>query len=184
MDISEIAVSMGGRSLAVRVGGPPGGPAVVLLPATEDDGSLDEVCRRLHESGLRTYLVPTVTDLTSSDVRGLPEALGVGWAQLVGEGEGAELAWRAAAEGFGRFSCLVVAGAPHPAVLGDAACRPVELDTTILVGADEASRANAEASRFFVRGEFRVVPLAVTGAVSAESPAALAGEVALRSSTW
>jgi pimeloyl-ACP methyl ester carboxylesterase len=105
---------------------------------------------------------------------------------LVGNGDGADVAWQLAARTFGRFVSLIVVNRGHPAIPdGNGAvrapdCPPVELPTTVVVG-DPVHREAAELSGRRVYSDFRVVGMD-DGIVAAGSQ--LATEIVLRTSTW
>jgi pimeloyl-ACP methyl ester carboxylesterase len=149
--------------------GPEKGSVVVLLCAAQRAlTAYEAVCERLHTASLRTIVVS--------------------WGVLVGDRDGAELAWELAATRLDRFTGLVVIDRGHPrvadpaGVVRDDHCPPVEINTTALVS-NSAAHAVARASQRFVYGDYRVVEL--LGRRNAhESTAQLAAEIVLRTSTW
>src|ERR1700744_2870050 len=157
--------------------GPEKGSVVVLLCAAERAlTAYEAVCERLHTASLRTIVV------------GILDVLDVSWGVLVGDRDGAELAWELAATRLDRFTGLVVIDRGHPrvadlaGVIRDDHCPPVEINTTALVGNSPAHDV-ARASQRFVYGDYRVVEL--LGRRNAqESTAQLAAEIVLRTSTW
>lgn len=140
-------VTVGGLTFDVRIGGPETGPWVLLLHGFPVNGSCyDDVLPRLHESGLRTLVIdqrgyspgarpPGVDDyrLTHlvSDVIGVLDALGIGYAILVGHDWGGIVAWHLAGKYPDRFTGLVVASTGHPSAMRDA-----------LVGSDQRERSS------------------------------------------
>ncbi|MDV7352413.1 alpha/beta hydrolase [Rhodococcus oxybenzonivorans] len=188
MELTHVAVGDG--DCTVRLDGPASRHAVLLLPGAGDAPDVyDDVCARLHNSDLRTIVPESIEGLDDSSVMGLLDELKVGWVNLVGSREGAELAWTLAARQFGRFASLVVADRGHPAAPDDkglvreAGCPPVELPTTVMVGSP-TRRAEADASGRFVYSDFRVVDLDGVTNVPASAAAALATEIVLRTSPW
>ncbi|WP_405491815.1 alpha/beta fold hydrolase [Nocardia sp. NBC_00511] len=182
-------ITVGDREWAVRLGGPESRHHVLLLPDAGDPADVyDQVCERLQTSDLRTIVIESIDGLDSATVFAILDQLKVGWANLVGSGVGADLAWELAARGFGRFMSLIVAGGGHPAAAGadgsvrDSACPPVEIPTTLLA-TKAFPRELAEGSSRFVYGEFRLVPMDVTN-VPADAGHELATEVVLRTSFW
>ncbi|MCU1640091.1 MAG: hypothetical protein JWN03_366 [Nocardia sp.] len=182
-------ITVGDRVWAVRVGGTESRHHVLLLPDAGDPADVyDGVCERLQTSDLRTIVIEPADGLDSAAVFGILDELKVPWANLVGSGTGADLAWQLAARGFGRFMSLIAAGSGHPAAPGadgaiaDATCPPVEIPTTLLA-TKRLPRPAAEASGRYVYGEFRLVPVDVTD-VAAEASHELATEIVLRTSFW
>ena len=188
MELTHVAVGNG--NCTVRIDGPESKHTVLLLPGAGDGPDVyDGVCERLHNSDLRTIVPEDITGLDETAVMGLLDELKVGWVNLVGSREGAELALSLAARQFGRFASLVVADRGHPAA-PDAAgavrgsdCPAVELPTTVMVG-DPDRRAEADASGRFVYSDFRVVQLDGVSNVPAAAAAELATEIVLRTSPW
>src|SRR6202012_2615007 len=85
--------------------GPEKGSVVVLLCAAERAlTAYEAVCERLHTASLRTIVV------------GILDVLDVSWGVLVGDRDGAELAWELAATRLDRFTGLVVIDRGHPRV--------------------------------------------------------------------
>src|SRR5690606_6704656 len=188
-DMESRRITLGERTVTVRVDGPHTRHTVLLLPDAGDPAdAYDEVVARLTTSDLRTLAVESVEGRTPADVPALLDELGVPYAHVAGRGAGAELAWRTCAGPFGRYISMVVADRPHPAVPGpggapaDPDCRPLELPVTVLVtkGLD---RAAAEASGRHVYGEFRLVEVEADD-VAAEAAHELATEIVLRTSLW
>ncbi|MEV6101943.1 alpha/beta hydrolase [Nocardia sp. NPDC051981] len=182
-------ITVGDREWAVRVGGPETRHHVLLLPDAGDPADIyDQVCARLQTSDLHTIAIESIDGLDATTVFAILDQLKVPWANLVGSGAGADLAWQLAARGFGRFMSLIVAGGGHPAAPGangavkDPSCPPVEIPTTLLA-TKRLPRPVAEASSRFVYGEFRLVPMDVAD-VAAEAGHELATEVVLRTSLW
>jgi pimeloyl-ACP methyl ester carboxylesterase len=169
--------------------GPEKGSVVVLLCAAQRAlPAYDAVCERLHTASLRTIAVASDPRLTPKSVVGILDALDISWGVLVGDREGAELAWELAATRLDRFTGLVVIDRGHPRIADDAGvvrdhdCPPVEINTTALVSGPHAQSV-ARASQQFVYGDYRVVDL--LGRRNAhESTAQLAAEIVLRTSTW
>ena len=177
-----------GFTVPVAVAGPEKGVVVVILGDEQRaPTAYDAVCERLHVASLRTVVVGLDPRLTPKSVVGILDALGIGWAVLVGDRAGAELAWELAATRLGRFIGLVVIDRGHPRVTDrdgmvlDEHCPPVEIGTTVLVSS-AAARAVARDSQRFVLAEYRVVDLGRRNVL--ESTAQLAAEVVLRASTW
>ncbi|MCH9666941.1 MAG: alpha/beta hydrolase [Actinomycetia bacterium] len=182
-------VTVDGVDVPVAVAGPDTGPVVVLLPAAHQGPSAyAALCERLHTASLRTVLIGPDSRLTAKNTVGILDELDVGWALLVGDRLGAELAWELAATRLDRFTGLVVIDRGHPrvadqaGVIRDENCPPVELNTTALVGTS-AARAVAKASQRFVYGDYRVVEL-LGRRDEADSTAQLAAEIVMRTSTW
>lgn len=181
--------TLDGFPIPVAVAGPENGVAVVLLAAEQRPlAAYDAVCERLHTASLRTIVIGNEPRLTATSVIGILDALRIGWAVLVGDRTGAELAWQLVATKVGRFVGLVAIDRGHPrladvdGVVRDADCPPVEVATTVLVSSP-AARAIAQESQRLVYAESRVVDL--PGRRSAqESTAQLATEIILRTSAW
>ncbi|MEV6768201.1 alpha/beta hydrolase [Nocardia sp. NPDC051030] len=182
-------ITVGDRIWTVRTGGPESRHHVLLLPDAGDPADVyDEVCTRLQTSDLHTIVIEPQDGLDTKTVLAILDELKVPWANLVGCGTGADLAWLLAARGFGRFMSLIAAGGGHPAAPGadgtiaDATCPPVEIPTTLLA-TKRLPRTVAEASSRFVYGEFRLVPVDVAN-VAGEAGHELATEIVLRTSFW
>ncbi|MGV9410838.1 alpha/beta fold hydrolase [Nocardia sp. NPDC003693] len=182
-------ITVGDREWGVRVGGNDSRHHVVLLPDVGDPADVyDGVCDRLQTSDLRTIVIEPAPGLDTATVFALLDELKVPWANLVGCGTGADLAWQLAARGFGRFMSLIAAGSGHPAAPGadgeiaDATCPPVEIPTTLLA-TKRLPAPVAEGSGRHVYGEFRLVPVDVAD-VAAEAGHELATEIVLRTSFW
>ncbi|AOW92399.1 hypothetical protein BFN03_05875 [Rhodococcus sp. WMMA185] len=188
MELTHVALAEG--NCTVRIDGPMSKHSVLLLPGAGDSaGVYDGVCERLHNSDLRTIVPEDITGLDEQSVMTLLDELRLGWVNLAGSREGAELAWSLAARQFGRFASLVVADRGHPAAPdseGDvrgSGCPPVELPTTVMVGSPDR-RSEAEASGRFVFSDFRVVELDGVTNIPEFAPAELATEIVLRTSPW
>src|SRR6201992_154423 len=143
--------------------GPEKGSVVVLLCAAERAlTAYEAVCERLHAASLRTIVVGPDPRLTPKSVVGILDVLDVSWGVLVGDRDGAELAWELAATRLDRFTGLVVIdrghprGAEHLGVRRDNDCPPVEINTTSLVS-NSAAHSVARASQRFVYGDYRIV---------------------------
>ncbi len=169
--------------------GPEKGSVVVLLCASQRTlPAYEAVCERLHTASLRTIAIGPDPRLTPKSVVGILDVLDVSWGVLVGDREGAEIAWELAATRLDRFTGLVVIDRGHPrvadhtGVIRDSDCPPVEINTTALVS-NSVAHSVAQASQRFVYGDYRVVEL--LGRRNAqESTAQLAAEIVLRTSTW
>jgi pimeloyl-ACP methyl ester carboxylesterase len=181
--------TLDGFSVHVAVAGPENGVVVVILGAEQRAvAAYDAICDRLHTASLRTVVIGADPRLTAKSVIGILDALGIGWAVVVGDRDGAELAWDLAATRLGRFAGLVVIDRGHPAVadadgvVHDDHCPPVEIGTTVLVSTPAARNAARDSQRL-VYADYRVVDLA--GRRNAqESTAQLATEIVLRTSAW
>jgi pimeloyl-ACP methyl ester carboxylesterase len=182
----SMMTTLDGFPVPVSVAGPENGVVVVILGAEQRaPAAYDAVCERLHTASLRTVVIGPDPRLTSKSVVGILDALGIGWAVVVGDRAGAEIAWDLAAS---RFVGLVVVDRGHPRVadldgtIRDKDCPPVEIATTVLVSSP-AGRAMARDSQRFVYADYRIVEL--LGRRNAqESTAQLAAEIVLRTSTW
>lgn len=182
-------MTVDGFPVPVSVTGPERGIHVVLLGAAHHaPNAYDPVCQRLHTAGVRTIVVGADPRLHPKAVVSVLDAVDVGWAILVGDRFGAEVAWELAAVRPDRFTGLVVIDRGHPAIpdaagmIADPDCPPVEINTTALV-TGAAARAVAKASQRRVYSDFRLVEF--TGRRNAaESTAQLAAEIVLRTSTW
>lgn len=182
-------MTVDGYPVPVGVAGPEHGPAVLLLGAAQQAvAAYDAVCERLHTASLRTVVIGDDARLTADSVLGMLDNVGVRWAVVVGDRDGAELAWALAATRLDRFTALVAIDRGHLAVpdqagvIRDGRCPPVEMNTTALVSTP-AARAVAVASQRYVYGDFRIVEMSGRRN-TAESTAQLAAEVVLRTSTW
>lgn len=181
--------TLDGFSVHVAVAGPEKGVVVVILGAEQRAvAAYDAICERLHTASLRTVVIGADPRLTAKSVIGILDALGIGWAVVVGDRDGAELAWELAATRLGRFAGLVAIDRGHPAVsdadgvVHDDHCPPVEIGTTVLVSTPAARNAARDSQRL-VYADYRVVDL--TGRRNAqESTAQLATEIVLRTSGW
>jgi len=181
--------TLDGFPVPVAVAGPEKGVVVVILCAEQRaPAAYDAVCERLHTASLRTVVIGPEPRLTAKSVVGILDALRIGWAVVVGDRTGGELAWELAATRLGRFVGLVAIDRGHPrvadlnGVVQDPDCPPVEVSTTVLVSSP-AARAIARDSQRFVYADYRMVDL--LGRRNAhESTAQLAAEIVLRTSTW
>ncbi len=178
-----------GISVSVEVAGPDNGSVVVLLAAAKQaPAAYAAVCERLHTASLKTVVVGPDPRLTAKAVIGVLDELDVRWALVVGDRQGAELAWELAATRIDRFIGLVVIDRGHPraadltGVIRDEQCAPVELNTTALVSTS-AARTVANASQRFVYGDYRIVEL-LGRRSTLDSTAQLAAEIVMRTSTW
>jgi hypothetical protein len=158
--------TLDGFPVPVAVTGPEKGVVVVILGAEQRaPAAYDAVCERLHTASLRTVVIGPDPRLTPKSVVGILDALGIGWAVVVGDRTGGELA-------------LV----DLDGVIRDEDCPLVEVATTVLVSSP-AARAIARDSQRFVYADYRMVDL--LGRRNAqESTAQLAAEIVLRTSTW
>ena len=181
--------TLDGIPIPVAVAGPDKGVVVVILAAEQRaPAAYDAVCERLHTAALRTVVIGPDPRLTGKSVIGILDSLGIGWAVVVGDRAGAELAWKLAATRLGRFVGLVAIDRGHPrvadldGVVRDEECPPVEVATTVLVSSP-AARSIARDSQRFVYADYRMVDL--LGRRNAqESTAQLAAEIVLRTSSW
>lgn len=181
--------TLDGIPIPVAVAGPDKGVVVVILGAERRaPAAYDAVCERLHTASLRTVVIGPDPRLTGKSVIGILDSLGIGWAVVVGDRAGAELAWKLVATRLGRFVGLVAIDRGHPrvadvdGVVRDQECPPVEVATTVLVSSP-AARAVARDSQRFVYADYRIVDL--LGRRNAqESTAQLAAEIVMRTSTW
>lgn len=181
--------TLDGIPIPVAVAGPDKGVVVVILGAEQRaPAAYDAVCERLHTASLRTVVIGPDPRLTGKSVIGILDSLGIGWAVVVGDRAGADLAWKLAATRLGRFVGLVAIDRGHPrvadvdGVVRDQECPPVEVATTVLVSSP-AARAIASDSQRFVYADYRIVDL--LGRRNAqESTAQLATEIVMRTSTW
>jgi pimeloyl-ACP methyl ester carboxylesterase len=181
--MERIRVGAGEAAFDVRLDGPESSHVVLLLPGAGDPADVyDAVAARLHNSGLRTVAPESIDGLDQAVVLAMLDQIKVGWANLVGAREGADLAWLLAARSFGRFASLVVADRPHPKVL-DSDCAPVELPTTVMIGSAEG-RAQADQSGRYVYSDFRVVELDGIANIPAQASHEMATEIVLRTSSW
>jgi pimeloyl-ACP methyl ester carboxylesterase len=170
------------------VTGPENGVVVVILGDEQRAiAAYDAVCERLHTAAVRTVVIGADPRLTPKSVIGILDALGIGWAVVVGDRAGAELAWELAATRLGRFVGLVAIDRGHPGVadqngvIRDHHCPPVEIGTTVLTSS-AATRTAARHSQRLVYADCRVVDLGRRNAH--ESTAQLATEIVLRTSGW
>ena len=181
--------TLDGFPVSVGVAGPEKGVVVVILgDAQRAPAAYDAVCERLHTASLRTVVIGLDPRLTPKSVVGILDALGIGWAVVVGDRAGGELAWELAATRLGRFVGLVVIDRGHPrvadpnGVIRDEHCPPVEIGTTVLVSSPDG-RTVARESQRYVYAEYRTVDLLARRSAQ-ESTAQLAAEIVLRTSTW
>ncbi|WP_149359955.1 alpha/beta hydrolase [Lolliginicoccus suaedae] len=184
-----VSKTMGENDYTVRCGGDQRNAAVlVLVPGNEAAEDYDELCTRLHNSGLRTVTVPVATDTPDADILALTDALQFGWVHVTGIRSATPVAWRFAAHHFDRTSSLIVLGSGHPAAVTsqdtatDAACPAVEVGTTI-IATSPRELAHAKASGQHVRGDLRIVTTTDTTGAHSEL-GVLATEVVLRSNPW
>lgn len=136
MDTQQRTVQVGDLVFDVSVGGPDGGPWVLLLHGFPVNRTCyDDVVGRLHESGLRT-IVPNQRgyspgarpdavgdyriDHLVADAIGILDALGVHYSLVVGHDWGGLVAWHLAAAHPDRFTGLVAASTGHPSAARDA----------------------------------------------------------------
>ncbi|WAC94440.1 alpha/beta hydrolase [Mycobacterium sp. Aquia_213] len=181
--------TLDGFPVPVGVSGPEKGVVVVILGDEQRElAAYDAVCERLHTASLRTIVIGLDPRLTPKSVIGILDGLGIGWAVVVGDRAGGDIAWELAATKLGRFVGLVVVDRGHPrvadvnGVVRDDHCPPVEIGTTVLVSTP-AGRTVAGNSQRFVYADYRSVDL--LGRRNAqESTAQLAAEIVLRTSTW
>jgi pimeloyl-ACP methyl ester carboxylesterase len=181
--------TLDGFPVPVGVSGPENGVVVVILGDEQRElTAYDAVCERLHTASLRTIVIGLDPRLTPKSVIGILDGLGIGWAVVVGDRAGGDIAWELAATKLGRFVGLVVVDRGHPrvadvnGVVRDDHCPPVEIGTTVLVSTP-AGRTVADNSQRFVYADYR--PVDLLGRRSAqESTAQLAAEIVLRTSTW
>lgn len=181
-----------GFRVPVSVAGPANRCAVVVFDDTRHTpgtySALRERLHRLHIAAMRTIVVGVDPRLTAKSVLGVLDTVGVAGSVLVGDGAGAELGWKLAAGHPERFTGLVVIDAGHPrapdvnGVIRDENCPYVQVDTTALVSTP-ATRTVAQASRRYVRGDFRLVELAGWRG-SRHFTAQLATEIVLRRHSW
>lgn len=187
--VPSMMTTLDGFPVPVGVSGPEQGTIVVVLAAEQRaPGAYDPLCERLHNASLRTVVIGADARLTPKSVIGILDSLGIGWAVVVGDRSGAELAWKLAATKLGRFAGLVAIDRPHPRVndsdgtAADEKCPPVEIATTVLVSLPTVRDAARDSQRF-VFGDYRVVEM--LGRRSAnETTAQLATEIILRTSGW
>lgn len=166
----------------IRVHGPSGGYSVLVLAGDATSPKVEAVVARLNESGLQTVVPEDLTGHTVSSLISVTEQLKLRWLTLVGIGAGADLAWHAAAEQGYRFSSLVIAELPHPAVSGtDPSCAAIQIPTTFLLNSTQAAEAGPNVGRK-VWADYRHVTVGARSVLDA--PAELASEIVLRTSTW
>lgn len=177
-----IEVESGGGACTVRLDGPESWHSVLLLPAAGDTPAVyDDVCARLHNSGLRTLVAETIDNVNEASVVGVLMRLQLRWVHVVGMQEGAALAWPLVAHSVGRFSGLIV-DRIHPVVAGGE-CPAIDVPTTILVG-NGVDAADAEISGRHVFADFRVVDLGDVDNIPAQASHELATEIVLRANPW
>jgi pimeloyl-ACP methyl ester carboxylesterase len=126
-----VRIDVGGLSFDVAVGGPPDGPAVLLLHGFPENSRMwDGVVPRLHEAGLRTVApdqrgyspgarpagVPAyaIGELVG-DALGLLDALDLSAAHVLGHDWGAVVGWHLAARHPERVRTFTAVSVPHPA---------------------------------------------------------------------
>ncbi|MEO6879607.1 MAG: alpha/beta hydrolase [Mycobacteriaceae bacterium] len=124
------SVTVGELTFDVQVQGPDDGAAVLLLHGfPQSSACFDAVVPRLHSAGLRTIAPDQrgyspgarpagieaygVRELVA-DAIGLLDALGIGYAHVVGHDWGAAVAWQLAARHPDRVASLVAASVGHP----------------------------------------------------------------------
>ncbi len=180
--------TLDGFPVPVGIAGPEKGVVVVLVGDVQrPPAAYDAVCERLHTASLRTVVIGFDPRLTPKSVTGILDAVGIGWAVVVGDRAGADLAWELAATRLGRFVGLVAIDRGHPrapdadGVIRDEHCPPVEVGTTVLVSS-AAGRAVARESQRFVYSEYRIADLGRR--TMQESTAQVAAEIVLRTSAW
>lgn len=184
-----VLIPVTGLTAPVGVGGDEKGVVVVII-GTENrpPAAYAAVCQRLHVAGLRTVVIGFDERLSTKSVVGILDELGVGWAVLMGDRAGADLAWELAARELGRFVGLVVVDHGHPrvpnpvGVVRDPDCPPVTIATTVLTGHDSAHAVALESQRY-VHADYRVVEFDQAHVVG-ESVAQLAAELVLRVNSW
>jgi pimeloyl-ACP methyl ester carboxylesterase len=181
--------TLDGFPVPVGVSGPEKGVVVVILGDEQRElAAYDAVCERLHTASLRTIVIGLDPRLTPKSVIGILDGLGVGWAVVVGDRAGGDIAWELAATKLGRFVGLVVVDRGHPraadvnGMVRDDHCPPVEIGTTVLVSTP-SGRTVARDSQRFVYADYRSVDL-LARRNAHESTAQLAAEIVLRTSTW
>src|ERR1700679_2176482 len=109
--------TLNGFPIQVCDTGPEKGSVVVLLCAAQRAlPAYEALCERLHTASLRTIAVAPDPRLTPKSVMGILDVLDVSWGVLVGDRDGAELAWELAATRLDRFTSLVVIDRGHPRV--------------------------------------------------------------------
>ena len=122
-----------GLTFDVYEGGPPGGPAVLLLHGfPQDHREFELIAPRLHDAGLRTYALdqrgyspgarpPFVSEyrLTEAvaDAVAVLDGLGVDAAHVIGHDWGAQIGWMLAALHPDRVRTLTAVSVPHPMAL-------------------------------------------------------------------
>ncbi|ORB86395.1 alpha/beta hydrolase [Mycobacterium kansasii] len=181
--------TLDGFPVPVAVSGPEAGVVVTILGAEQRAvAAYGAICERLHTASLRTVVIGADARLTPKSVMGILDVLAIGWAVVVGDRAGGELAWELAATRLGRFAGLVVIDRGHPrvadvnGVIRDAHCPPVEISTTVLVSSP-AARKVAQDSQRLVYADYRVVDLPARRNAN-DSSAQLATEIVLRTSGW
>jgi pimeloyl-ACP methyl ester carboxylesterase len=122
-----------GLTFDVYEGGPPDGPAVLLLHGfPQDHRQFELMAPRLHQAGLRTYALdqrgyspgarPAAVGEYGlaeplADAVAVLDALGVPAAHVIGHDWGAQVGWMLAALHPTRVRTLTVASVPHPRAL-------------------------------------------------------------------
>jgi pimeloyl-ACP methyl ester carboxylesterase len=130
-EVTTERVRIGGLSFDVRVGGPAGGPAVLLLHGFPENASMwSRVEPALHAAGLRTIAPdqrgyspgarPDGVEAYSmhrvvADGLGLLDAYGLARAHVVGHDWGAAVGWNLAGRHPDRVATLTAVSVPHPA---------------------------------------------------------------------
>ncbi|POX99609.1 alpha/beta hydrolase [Mycobacterium kansasii] len=181
--------TLDGFPVPVVVSGPATGVVVTILGAEQRAvAAYGAICERLHTASLRTVVIGPDPRLTAKSVMGILDVLSIGWAVVVGDRAGGELAWELAATRLGRFAGLVAIDRGHPRVadvngaVRDDHCPPVEISTTVLVSSP-AARKVARDSQRLVYADYRVVDLPARRNAH-DSTAQLATEIVLRTSGW
>jgi pimeloyl-ACP methyl ester carboxylesterase len=171
--------TLDGFPVPVGVSGPEKGVVVVILGDEQRElAAYDAICERLHTASLRTIVIGLDPRLTPKSVVGILDGLGIGWAVVVGDRAGGDIAWELAATKLGRFVGLVDVNG----VVRDDHCPPVEIGTTVLASTPDG-RAVANNSQRYVYADYRTVDL-LARRNAQESTAQLAAEIVLRTSTW
>ncbi|MBB3038589.1 hypothetical protein [Hoyosella altamirensis] len=185
-----VSVSVGDTEYEVRCDGDHRSGAVLIIGSAGVAAELyDDLCARLHNSGLPTITLPYSPGIDHRAALAAVDAAKAAWVNVAGYGAGATVAWQFAARHFNRVSSLVVLGAAHPAAptanapAEDSECPPVEVGTTI-ISTSPAEMVQAKASGPFVRGDLRIVSASSEGSSGQDVAAIVATEVVLRSNPW
>ena len=135
-----VLIQVGGLGFEVAVGGPAGGPAVLLLHGFPENSRMwDGVVPFLHGAGLRTvapdqrgyspgarpaevtgYAIGEIV----GDALGLLDALDLPAAHVLGHDWGAVVGWHLAAKHPDRVRTFTAVSVPHPAVARPRRCGP------------------------------------------------------------